>query len=96
MTANRELDNLLTRMRRTAVRCDLNDVEQLVWQRIARLEADRAAPRMRLAFALASVMVAFAWGMFSGGDLGGAVAATPSLLVEEMDLLPAGHDGLLL
>lgn len=96
MTTNRDLDHQLSRLRQAAVGCDLAGIEQRVWEQIAEREAAGRRPGMKLTWVLASVLVAFAWGMFTGGDVATATAATPSLLVEEMELLPPDFGNLLL
>ena len=95
MNANPELDRLLNRLRQDASTCALDDVEQRMWQQIAGRDAEASRSGVRLSFLLASVVVAFGWGMFTGADVTAASAATPALLVEEMDLLPPDLGSLL-
>jgi len=95
MSANRELDHLLQRLRQDTSAFALDGVEQRVWQRIAGRESQIQRAGMGLPIVLASVVAAFVWGMFTGGGVTAAHAAAPALLVEEMDLLPSDPGSLL-
>jgi hypothetical protein len=88
MNPNRELDRLLDRLRLDPSTCALDDVEQRVWQQIAGSGSQMKRAGMGLPLVLASVVAAFLWGIFTGVDVTAASAASPGLLVEEMDLLP--------
>ena len=95
MSANRELDQLLHRLRQDPLTCALDGVEERVWQRIAGRESRIQRAGMGLPFLLASVVAAFVWGIFSGGLAAPARSFSPPLLVEEMDVLPPEPGSLL-
>ena len=95
MSANRELDHLLHRLRQDTSTCALDGVEERVWQRIAGRENQIQRAGMGLPFVLASVVAAFVWGIFSGGGVAAAHSVSPPLLVEEMDVLPTEPGSLL-
>ena len=95
MSANRELDHLLERLRQDTSTCALDGVEDRVWQQIAGRENQIQRAGMGLPFVVASVVAAFVWGILSGGGIVPAQSVSPPLLVEEMDVLPAEFGGLL-
>ena len=88
MSADRELDRLLRKLRDDPSACALDGLEQHVWQRIVGRETQIQRSGMGLNFLLASVAAAFIWVIFSGGVGPAADSTAPALLVEEMDLLP--------
>ena len=94
MHANRELDQLLERLRLGPTsRVALDGVESRVWQQIEARAAQMQRPRLRLSFLLASVAAAFVWGVFSTAYMPESAPGTRTFLVEEVDLLPQDLGG---
>lgn len=87
---NSELDRLLDRLRRTErSHARLDELETLVWKRIAARELAAQWPDFALPLHLTAIVGAFAWGILAGSGVISAedTAHSADILVEQVEFL---------